>query len=513
MAFHTTRLGVGLMASLLVGPPAVSAQIVAVPESLRVVVSQGAEETQALTLAVPGGQSIAFCVDLDRPLQRTNQPAFGAGCGPPGELLARRDASASYPLSNPEAITMTPDGRLFVADRSGLRRTYELEPDLTFVRMFDHPTVAEVAPFPRTDGITYNEDTGTLWWTNNESVGDDILRVMLLEGTLEGVPTGRRIILPGVSGPPPAPFPRGAAYDPRLKRYYYSDVRNETLWAIDTTGNAVTGYPVTLQRYAGVPHGVGNGPDVHGESDGGPEGVRIEMPVVLAGELSWRRVIVADPAGGDLGLETPIPSLPCAETFNSGFTIRSRLDPNGVMYAVFTCRLGPGEWVDGMMAFRPVPLSPSWLTLSPWMGEVPAGGSSALTLTFRAGQRVPGEYRSTLLVEDTSGAVLASVPLTLVVTPDTPNEPGPAPAGAVLAVAPNPVRTYGWVALTLPIAAVHAFVAVFDVLGRQVLLVHEGPLPAGRTALRLEASALPAGVYTLRTTGPAEVSLPFTVMR
>jgi hypothetical protein len=184
--------------------------------------------------------------------------------------------------------------------------------------------------------------------------------------------------------------------------------------------------------------------------------------------------------------------------------------------------MAPGEWVYGMTAFRPVPLSPTWLTLSHWMGEIPAGGTSELTLTFRAGQRTPGEYRSTLVVEDTAGVVLASVPLTLVVEPATPaNEPAPGVAGVSLSVSPNPVAGAGAVTVTLsrPPDQVRSGLAdvrvtVHDVVGRVVETRHVASLPPGITTLPFDVTGLPAGVYVVRAVGPGmAAAVRFSVVR
>ncbi|MDX1418485.1 MAG: T9SS type A sorting domain-containing protein [Rubricoccaceae bacterium] len=43
-----------------------------------------------------------------------------------------------------------------------------------------------------------------------------------------------------------------------------------------------------------------------------------------------------------------------------------------------------------------------------------------------------------------------------------------------------------------------ASVTVYDVLERQVAVVHEGPLRAGRHAFRLDGRALSPGVYIVR---------------
>jgi hypothetical protein len=225
---------------------------------------------------------------------------------------------------------------------------------------------------------------------------------------------------------------------------------------------------------------------------------------------------VTDSEGRDLDLQTPIPSF--GQGWDAGVTgnaVRSRLDPNGVMYAAFGGRDEQNAVVRGIAAFRPVPLSPSWLTLSDWSGTIPAGGASELTLTFTAGQRAPGEYRSTLVVEDTAGVVLASVPLTLVVEADTPAEPGPgADMGVRLEVSPNPITTTATATLTLAAPASDIAVTVHDVLGRQVRVVGRGRLSAGDTALPLDAGSLPAGVYVVRAVvDGAAVTQRITVLR
>ncbi|MEO1728645.1 MAG: T9SS type A sorting domain-containing protein, partial [Bacteroidota bacterium] len=73
----------------------------------------------------------------------------------------------------------------------------------------------------------------------------------------------------------------------------------------------------------------------------------------------------------------------------------------------------------------------------------------------------------------------------------------PAEAFELGAPYPNPTRE----AVTVPLmlaeaAAVH--VAVYDLLGRQVALLHDGVLVAGSNALAFETTGLPAGVYVVR---------------
>ena len=89
-----------------------------------------------------------------------------------------------------------------------------------------------------------------------------------------------------------------------------------------------------------------------------------------------------------------------------------------------------------------------------------------------------------------------------------------APRTASLALAgPNPLRNRTVLAVSLPEAqAVEA--SLFDVLGRRVAVLHSGPLPAGVSRIEVDASALPAGVYVARASGPSFTeALTLTVVR
>ncbi len=88
---------------------------------------------------------------------------------------------------------------------------------------------------------------------------------------------------------------------------------------------------------------------------------------------------------------------------------------------------------------------------------------------------------------------------------------------AGLGVYPNPLRGTGTIELTLE-EPQHAGLAIYDVLGRRVLRLHEGPLPAGRTSLRFDAGVLAPGAYFVRATGAGAATgdgaaTAFTVIR
>jgi hypothetical protein len=85
------------------------------------------------------------------------------------------------------------------------------------------------------------------------------------------------------------------------------------------------------------------------------------------------------------------------------------------------------------------------------------------------------------------------------VTTEPPEPEGPR-AVTLSAPFPNPARNGATVTLSLPQAAA-VEVALYDVLGRRVVAVHEGVLEAGEHALTVDASRLTAGVCVVRAAG------------
>jgi choice-of-anchor B domain-containing protein len=77
-----------------------------------------------------------------------------------------------------------------------------------------------------------------------------------------------------------------------------------------------------------------------------------------------------------------------------------------------------------------------------------------------------------------------------------------AATGVAMTVAPNPIASAGGtITVTAPAHLGAARLELFDPLGRSVALLHDGPLDAGETRLRIGA-ALPSGAYILRLTAP-----------
>jgi len=100
-------------------------------------------------------------------------------------------------------------------------------------------------------------------------------------------------------------------------------------------------------------------------------------------------------------------------------------------------------------------------------------------------------------------------------TVPVPSEPGPEPEEEPLGVEvhPNPFRGTATVTLTLARPS-EVEAALYDVLGRRVLTLASGLLPAGRHELALERGDLPAGVYVVRAAaGGAFASRTVTLLR
>jgi len=96
------------------------------------------------------------------------------------------------------------------------------------------------------------------------------------------------------------------------------------------------------------------------------------------------------------------------------------------------------------------------------------------------------------------------------------SEPAPSdvpPSALGLAVAPNPAVGRATVTIAVPEAGPVRAV-LYDTLGREVAVLHDGPLTAGVRALPVDASRLRPGVYVVRAEAGGEAaSRAYTVVR
>jgi hypothetical protein len=91
----------------------------------------------------------------------------------------------------------------------------------------------------------------------------------------------------------------------------------------------------------------------------------------------------------------------------------------------------------------------------------------------------------------------------IIVTEDvgTAGPTGPTGAEASLRVLPNPMSAAGTVELTVP-SSQDVRVAVYDMLGREVMVLFEGTMSASQRALlSMAAGRLDSGVYVVRAVG------------
>jgi hypothetical protein len=97
--------------------------------------------------------------------------------------------------------------------------------------------------------------------------------------------------------------------------------------------------------------------------------------------------------------------------------------------------------------------------------------------------------------------------------PPVANGQSPTAPSLSLDVTPNPIAAAGAIRYQLPEAGA-ARVAVYDVLGRELVVLADGPAPAGRREAALDAGRLAPGVYVVALETPAgRAARTFTVIR
>jgi hypothetical protein len=528
------RLSPLLLAVLFVGVPA-AAQVTASPEALEVAVPAG-QAAEAMLTVSNGSAEV-------QPLALALAPAEGPGGGAddgsePGDVLFTSEAlSSSF-----SDLTMTPDGRIFVAKVAGLRVTTELTAGLAFVREFEHPATDLLS---LSLGLAYGPDTGgedgSLWWMDVQPEDGGVGQALLLEGTLDGEPTGRALAFPfgegGICGhtegyPALLTYDRSEGGADGEGRFYYLDAYDDTVWAADTLGEAAPGYAVPFSDYAGIPRPPNNpegclinaGLDAHTLAAGnGPSGDPLPAEPLLEGLLGYPYVhpfnrayaaVVLDRQGRNRGAETPLFVLPPPEGVDGAVitvrgVVRSRLDPS-VLYVIASAGTSGTNSDYFVYAVRAAPLPPAWLRAGEILFEVEGDSEREIILTLDATGLAPGVYEGVVAVRagDGIGPVVAEVPVALTVTPATDAEGDPEggaePAAFRLSAYPNPSGGEATVALSLRERA-EVRVALYDVLGREVAVLADGAVEAGAHRLVLDAAALAPGTYLVRATAGGRV--------
>ena len=153
---------------------------------------------------------------------------------------------------------------------------------------------------------------------------------------------------------------------------------------------------------------------------------------------------------------------------------------------------------------------------SPDLGDLDRSGNVRHTTDFRSVYATVLERWLGLSAAEVEGALGGSHPALDVIPARAATPTGPVASGPSLSLsppAPNPVSSTARVAYALP-AAGPARLSLFDVSGRRVAVLADGPAAAGRHEASLNAGALAAGLYVLRLETPGgAVSQRATVVR
>lgn len=166
------------------------------------------------------------------------------------------------------------------------------------------------------------------------------------------------------------------------------------------------------------------------------------------------------------------------------------------------------------------PVSGEWVDLGPFSGAHLGGWASwtADTGLGVSGEFVGDAFTGTLRFPEVRGHAAFAASVVLTKSAPVGSEPVPGTSDPkrveMLAPYPNPARS-GY-AVTIPLRVSEAGpvrVAVYDALGRELVVLHDGPVSAGDLRLPMSASLAP-GTYAVRaTSGTAVATRTLTIAR
>jgi len=160
-------------------------------------------------------------------------------------------------------------------------------------------------------------------------------------------------------------------------------------------------------------------------------------------------------------------------------------DRNANQDSIFIFDLGPD--------IRCLSFNRNWLA-------VPPGEQRNFELNFNSGDLAVRAYDFSLVILHNGAADSVLIPVHFVVDPEAGigDLAGSLPSQFELdAPYPNPFNSTTRIAYAFP-AASRIRLALYDVAGREALLLAEGDRPAGRYALAVRADQLAAGLYFVR---------------
>ena len=379
--------------------------------------------------------------------------------------------------STASAITQIPGGRILVADANNGGPTYVIRRDLSAIDAildgFVDGSNGQVL------GLTYDDKNETLWYA---TTGGEVFEATFGEAI---EPTGRSFTVDFSPG--------GLAYSPELDAFFMSERNSSLIYAVDSEGEVLPGYPVETPGRGGL------------------------VPTFCVTDgvlevLSDNRIYTQVDQFGNLfaeseEVEVSLARLGGAQRINGFF--RSRRDPDGVIY--YLTRPGGGD-------VRVVGVDPNDLpayTRAIVEAETPLYGvdlaseaSESFDLRVAPRGLAPGSYSETVaFLTNNPDIRIALTTAEITVTMATPTESGAAiPAAfAVHQNYPNPFAARTTVRFDLPSAA-RTTVTVFNVLGQRVaVLLDDEALEAGAHTVDFDARNLASGTYLLRVEAEASV--------
>ena len=445
--------------------------------------------------------------------------AIGSGVRPTGPVAAATvgadvTADAAEPASGaavqalaeavlpqatlPGDITQLPDGRVLVVDigqASGgpesYGRTYLLPADLSSVTVIPSPDVVTT----QVTALTYNERTGTIWM--GELATGLLREFRLVETGTSPVLTPTGVVVELGLGMV------GLTYSPELDAMFTTPFQGTSLFAIDTEGDVLPGYPVDVAGRTAT-SSILPGLSV---TDGVVEISGNSLSILQVGQFgrSFAAAQTATASSASIGGSTRI----------NGY-LRSRLEPNGKAYYV----ANPVNGVSRVYLVDPPDLPASFGTRieagEPLFADQSVGPREEfeLDLIFDGRGLAQGVYSEDLLfLTNRPSAPLVRLPVQISTFPvaTDPSEPG---GFALREPAPNPARTSTTVRFDLP-AATPVSVEVYNTLGQRVAVLADGAaLAAGPHEVPFETGALAAGVYVVRVVaGDRVATQKLTVLR
>jgi len=156
-----------------------------------------------------------------------------------------------------------------------------------------------------------------------------------------------------------------------------------------------------------------------------------------------------------------------------------------------------------------------WLSCQQQSGTVEAGDSTTIKITINTAGLEEGDYEAQLILEDDWAMRSIVLPVRLNVDENN-GKPGDEPHPLIWSLNqnyPNPFNSSTSISYSLKMPAV-VRLAVYDLTGREVVGLVDGPQPAGVHRTTFDHSGLPSGVYLYRIeAGPFQAVRKMIVMR